>query len=208
VSEKLKKRLIGAVVLVALAAIFIPMLFNGGEQTEMPTFGTNLPPQPKQRFATIEVPLQIPPPKPVETRVVTTQQEAKAQERQEVKETAPSAPPKPTAARPATAETEKPFVVPPVKPQAVKPTLQPAVAVKPAGGWAVQLGSFEKSANALAFRDKVRKQGYAAFVEQQKGSSATVYRVRVGPEIKRETADALKAKLEKAGLKGVVMPHP
>ena len=72
----------------------------------------------------------------------------------------------------------------------------------------MQLGSVSKSSNALALRDKVRKKGYAAFVEQQKGTSGTNYRVRVGPEIERSEADALKLKLEKAGLKGVVMPHP
>jgi len=40
---RLKQRLVGAVVLVALAVIFIPMLFSGGRDMEMPVFGSNVP---------------------------------------------------------------------------------------------------------------------------------------------------------------------
>ena len=40
---RLKQRLLGAVVLVALAVIFIPMLLSGGRDMEMPVFGSNVP---------------------------------------------------------------------------------------------------------------------------------------------------------------------
>ena len=40
---RLKQRLIGAIVLVALAVIFIPMLLSGGREMEMPVFGSNVP---------------------------------------------------------------------------------------------------------------------------------------------------------------------
>ena len=40
---RLKQRLVGAVVLVALAVIFIPMLLSGGREMEMPVFGSNVP---------------------------------------------------------------------------------------------------------------------------------------------------------------------
>ena len=41
--SRLKQRLVGAVVLVALAVIFIPMLLSGGRDMEMPVFGSNVP---------------------------------------------------------------------------------------------------------------------------------------------------------------------
>ena len=40
---RLKQRLVGAVVLIALAVIFIPMLLSGGRNMEMPVFGSNVP---------------------------------------------------------------------------------------------------------------------------------------------------------------------
>ena len=40
---RLKQRLLGAVVLIALAVIFIPMLLSGGRDMEMPVFGSNVP---------------------------------------------------------------------------------------------------------------------------------------------------------------------
>lgn len=40
---RLKQRLVGAVVLIALAVIFIPMLLSGGREMEMPVFGSNVP---------------------------------------------------------------------------------------------------------------------------------------------------------------------
>ena len=42
---RLKQRLVGAVVLIALAVIFIPMLLSGGREMEMPVFGSNVPPR-------------------------------------------------------------------------------------------------------------------------------------------------------------------
>ncbi|MDH5370815.1 MAG: hypothetical protein OEW99_12370, partial [Gammaproteobacteria bacterium] len=41
--SRLKQRLTGAIVLVALAVIFIPMLLSGGRDMEMPVFGSNVP---------------------------------------------------------------------------------------------------------------------------------------------------------------------
>jgi DedD protein len=78
-----------------------------------------------------------------------------------------------------------------------------------ASGWVVQVGSFSSSNNARALRDKLRKQGHASFVESVKGNSGTVYRVRVGPEVSRDSAERLRKQLkEVAGLKGLVQTYP
>ena len=63
-------------------------------------------------------------------------------------------------------------------------------------GWAVQLGSFSVQKNALNLRDKLRKNGHASFVEEYKRNGKTSYRVRVGPELTRDLAVALKKKLK------------
>lgn len=43
--EKFKHRLIGAIVLMALAVIFVPMIFSGSE-TERRSYTTDIPPAP------------------------------------------------------------------------------------------------------------------------------------------------------------------
>ena len=45
---RLKQRLVGAIVLVALGVIFIPMLLSGGRDMEMPVFGSNVPERTKE----------------------------------------------------------------------------------------------------------------------------------------------------------------
>jgi DedD protein len=73
----------------------------------------------------------------------------------------------------------------------------------------VQVGSFSQSANALALRDKLRKNGFTAFVEKYQERGTSSYRVRVGPELKRETAEKQLAQLKtKFQLKGIVMGQP
>ena len=60
-----------------------------------------------------------------------------------------------------------------------------------------------------ALRDKLRAQGYAAFVDGVTVGDARSYRVRVGPVVSRDKAEALKTRLDKVlKTKTVVMPHP
>ena len=107
---------------------------------------------------------------------------------------------------------------PPVSDPAIsKPKVAPApVAVKkPAAkkpivsGWVVQLGSFSVQKNALKLRDRLRKKGHASFVEEYNRNGKTSYRVRVGPELTRELADALKQKLKaETKIDGLVITFP
>lgn len=78
----------------------------------------------------------------------------------------------------------------------------PAVAVThkkiaPAKAWVVQLGSFGDAAKAKSLEKQLHAKGFTVFSHTNKTSIGTMTRVFVGPEIKREKADALKTKLEK-----------
>jgi DedD protein len=90
---------------------------------------------------------------------------------------------------------------------AIKEASKPAATEDPVS-WVVQVGSFSQSRNALALRDKLRKNGFTAFVEKYRDKGKSSYRVRVGPELKRENAEKqlqrLKSKLQ---LKGIVMGY-
>ncbi len=72
--------------------------------------------------------------------------------------------------------------------------------------FAVQLAAFadDKGANALA--NKLKKTGYAAYVEPVQTSRGTLWRVRVGGYASRPEADAARVKLKDEGYSGIVAP--
>lgn len=199
-NEKLKQRLVGAVVLVSLAVIFIPMLLDGGERTSMPMFGSNIPDKPDYTFEPLDIPLQ-----PVTTVAESRPQlidkpedpvPGKAAEPQEKPKVAEATPP-------AVPRTNKETVVSGAKPDASVPTAKPDQVA-----WVVQVGSFSQSTNALALRDKLRAKGFTAFVEKLKTNGDTIYRVRIGPELNKTKADQERQRLQRVmGMKGIVMGH-
>ena len=125
----------------------------------------------------------------------------------------PPEPAKPVAVKPAPAAATPAPVAKPVV-NAPKPVAPAAatVATKPAAsnvGFAVQLGAFSQAADANALRDKLRANGFNAFVQQVKTDKGTLSRVRVGPVASRADADALKSQVAaKSGIQGMVSPHP
>jgi len=222
----LKQRLIGAIVLISLAVIFLPMVFTGrGEQEKK--FESSIPPEPVYEITApqVSVPLPVPPESmqkvPLSEPVDQDQQmplaeiiakqtttraepEAKADSPPEVStppevakvETAPPLAPPTTAAPKAEPVVEN-------KPEIQKETqpkseakAAPTVEPSDVTGWVVQVGSFSKQANAEQLRDKLRKLGMASFVVTGVSDNQTVYRVRVGPEVDRKEAEKLQAKIK------------
>jgi DedD protein len=84
----------------------------------------------------------------------------------------------------------------------------PPVHASPArvDGFVVQLAAFadDKGANSLA--TKLKKAGYAAFVEPVHTSRGTLWRVRVGGYGSKPEADAARVKLKGEGFSGIVAP--
>ena len=185
---RLKQRLVGAVVLIALAVIFIPMLLSGGRDMEMPVFGSNVP----ERSAEITniKHIDIKEMQKTERHPINPKRIPIAKGLPEPKIV------KKKNTKPITETTAKPSE--PEKKPVVKGTV-----------WAVQVGSFNNRSNALGLKDKLRKKKIHAFVERIMKNNKAVYRVRVGPEITRKKADALKLKLKKEfKLSGLVVKHP
>ena len=199
----LKQRLVGAVVLVSLAVIFIPMILDGRDPTVNYITKSNIPPKPERDFVSRIIPLN---PSPVPQPEVLSE--------------APAAASVQVDTPPAETDTEKPAEKPTAPKPVAKPrsepeaevVAKPEIVVKPKTGlsaWAVQVGSFSSKENAYALRDKLRKQGFTVFVDTLYSKDTPVFRVRVGPEIKREQADALQAKLAKQlKAKPIVVQHP
>jgi DedD protein len=86
------------------------------------------------------------------------------------------------------------------------PAAASAAAPEKVEGFVVQLAAFadDKGANALA--NKLKKSGYAAFVQPVETSRGTLWRVRVGGYGSRPEADAARVTLKGEGYSGIVAP--
>ncbi|PHS71990.1 MAG: sporulation-like protein [Cycloclasticus sp.] len=154
--QPLKQRLIGAVILISLAVIFVPMLIGNKPNSSQPF--------------SIEIPE---PPKNIDSRILVLPE----QEKEELAEVSIS--------KDAVVEIKKPTI----------PAPPPKKSVEGLTAWVVQVGSFSDQKNADALSTKLKSAGFSAFVEQMAGKSGDVYRVRIGPELSKEKADAMKLTL-------------
>lgn len=183
----MKQRLTGAVVLISLAVIFLPMFLAGRDEPSMDDI--QIPPKPEDMsnmptitgdIALHEEAMSTPPVRqkvietPVTKEVPKTERPQKEELTQEAQDLAQKAP-------------EKEASVP---------------------AWVVQVGSFSSDRNAIELRDRLRKLKFSAYVEELKSGQTKVYRVRVGPELSEKRAQTLKNSLHKeAQLDGVIMKH-
>lgn len=209
-----KQRIVGAIVLVALAVIFIPMILPGHRDLGFNDAGSPIPPKPAELENLKVLELEKPQPAPAPREIVRTpiderSPETPAAEQQPTTEAITSPAPeteKPEIQKPET-ETPTQTTETPATPKTDEPEPAPATAPK---AWAVQVGSFTQRENAMKLRDKLRSKGFKSFVEQITSSGKTFYRVRVGPEVSRDKAVALQKDLQ-AKMKlqdSRVVPHP
>lgn len=203
---QLKQRLVGAVVLVALAVIFVPMLLPGKGDLSGSIEGSNIPPEPDYRFPPVKPAPSAPVMTPAPVAPLGEKMQADSNDGDAGKDVAKKESLKSPANVVKTTKAAK--VIKTSKAPAAK---KPPVKTKPnkVSGWIVQVGSFSDSKNAKGLRDKLRKLGHASFVEKIKGKSGMVYRVRVGPELTRKSAEKLSQRLAKeAQLTGLVQAYP
>lgn len=123
---------------------------------------------------------------------------------------APASPPSPPAVVPAQADREEGprSLLPPSSgtdlagapvdntPYAAPP---PAYAAPVSGGYFVQVGAFSDLSNAHRVRDTIGAAGPVVVDVRQAASGAELFRVRVGPYVSREEADAARRTLSSMG---------
>ena len=192
-----KQRIIGAIVLVALAVIFIPILLPGHRDLGFSETESHIPPKPAELENLKVLELEKPLPAPAPREIVRTPIDERSPPAPKTESETPAVEPKPAAA-------DKKVSTPPAsqEPKSDTPTTAKA--------WVVQVGSFSKRDNALRLRDQLRSKGYKTFVEQISTADKTFYRVRVGPVVTRDNALALQKELQaKMKLPDTkVMSHP
>ncbi|TMU71082.1 SPOR domain-containing protein [Pseudomonas fluorescens] len=201
-----KQRMVGALVLVALAVIFLPMLFSRQDEQRQVTVEAPAAPQapamPQVQMETVAVPE----PQALPQEPVPTDEEV-------AEDTAPAAPVAPAPTAPI-------MITKPVAPPAVaKPIPAPAQPITAASSkpdttqsrvdanglsvsWSVQLASLSSRASAESLQKTLRSQGYNAYIRSADGKN----RVFVGPLIERAEADRLRDLLgRQQNLKGFVV---
>jgi DedD protein len=204
-----KQRMVGALVLVALAVIFLPMLFSRQDEQRQVTVEAPTAPQapavPKVQVEPVVVPEpQALPQEPVPSDDEIAQQEAPSTAIAPSVRVAPAPAAKPVA--PAPAPVNKPTVAPsqPITAAPGKPdTTQSRVDANGLSvSWSVQLASLSSRESAESLQKSLRSQGYNAYIRTADGKN----RVFVGPLIERAEADRLRDLLSRQqNLKGFVV---
>ncbi len=186
--QQLKQRLVGAVVLVSLAVIFIPVILEGPDDEWEPR--TQTIPQPPQLdfHAGMDLPL---PDTEDESDAGPAEATPGQAEPARVQEDSRDATPVPasTISEPAPVTTPAKATTPAAREEPAPASL--------ADGWYAQVGSFSQQANAVRLRDRLTKSGYSAHLQQTDSGKGSSYRVLAGPEQGREDAEKLLRKLIK-----------
>lgn len=206
--QRVKQRLIGAVILVALGVIFIPMLLQGPVERDRG-----------------DVPIEIPP-RPRVTPVPDIPKADALYEPAPGQQLAENPPPVNAAITDTDAGVKMSSPMPAGKSSSPATVSKSAVSADSAGeggrtaaahggnaadatpsaAWAVQVGSFQDRDNARALRQELQKSGFSTYVEQTRYERKPLFRVRVGPVAGRGEAEQLAARVhEVRGVEAMVV---
>lgn len=210
--SRLKQRLIGAAVLVALAVIFLPMLVQGpAPDSGVSDVPLSMPDAPRADYQTRDLPLVTPGNTPDGGAVGMTQAPASVAPLPAAASSAPAAageiasPAAPIAPADAAA-TAKADVTPTPSQDAPLPP------VTAAGDYAVSVGTYATSAAADAVVASLRAARLPGYREAAVAGGQPAWRVRIGPYATRAQAEAARlhaAQLrESASARVVVLDAP
>lgn len=197
--QNLKQRLVGALVLLSAAVIFLPLIFDGRKEQETYT-DIQIPEEP---VVTLDV---------TEPEVdVTRFEEVKKRIDQERAAIAPSEESlnEPVASLP---EVKKPVVaaredVAQIKQQSEQKT-KPQGTDRMAENYTIQLAAFSSKENAEKLHKQLIAKNYKAYIQKGTSGGKTLYRVFVGPQLRKNRAALIADALNKEfKLKGMVVRY-
>ncbi len=189
----MKRRLVGAVVLVALAVIAIPTLIGKRPAGGADRLDVELPPGELAPFDSRLLHDEIPGPETVIIAPATVVRPFQ------------TPPNPPTVVRKPVSPEPKPTKGPPEEPEPSETPPGPKLSA-----WVIQVGSFSQLDNASDLVGRLRQAGFDTMEpESAIVGGKTVYRVQVGPEADRRRAEQLVPKIKQvAKLTGTVMSYP
>jgi DedD protein len=201
----LKQRLLGAVVLIALAIIFVPMFLSGpAPQQTSETVNLAIPPAPDREFQNRVLPVDATPnaaksAEPGAAQPVTNTPLATVETPPPPAEIPQPTEPVPTTPAPADAKPETPPAPAPATP-APKPEAPTAADKAPGraanGRFYVHLGVYTVARNADDLVASLKQGGLPAFTEASEAQGKAASRVRVGPYEDRAAAEAVRLRIK------------
>ena len=177
---RMKYRIVGILVIIALAVIVVPMFFSrSGINTNEPKLSQKIPNPPAKPQTELQLPQE---PKTVDL----TQQQ--------------------TLTSPGQTQQQSPVITTkPVIHTVKKPTHPVLAKVK---AFSIQLGTFADSQNAKTLVKKLRHAGFTAYSKQITHDQKSLTRVLIGPVVKRKQAEKILKELQaKFNLKGIVVDY-
>lgn len=197
--QSLKQRLVGAIVLISLAVIFMPLVFDG-QQARIDTQEYAIPEKPiivmksvdfepvKEAASTIDASIiDIDELKAASALASTQQEQVEA-----------------VAEHPETKATVEAYVA---EEKVIDQQIQSAPKTEPvdlADAWIIQVGAFSSAENAQKLRDTLIKDGYSAYLQKVDGLN----KLYVGPEIRKYRLEQQKTDLEnKYKLKVLILKY-
>lgn len=175
-----RRRLIGAIALVMLLVVFVPMVLDSEPRPPRSEPNATIPPR------DTAPPLPAPPAAAPSTAAAPAKAGAQSD--------APKA---------AVVETPKPGAPAKVEVPAAKSADAPKLQ-----GFAVQVGAFRDEDKLKQSREKLAAAGVAHYTERLDSKAGPLTRLRAGPFATREQAEATLAKLKRATIDGKVVPLP
>ena len=182
-----RRRLVGAIALVLLAVIVLPMVFDPEPRTSAPPVSVRIPGEDDSGFAPKVVP-KVPAPKPAPKEAVPAKPEppkaeAPKPEPAKVEEAGPAPKPAPAEARPAESERAR------------------AEAALANVEFIIPVAALSNAAKVKELTAQLAAAKLPYYTEPIATKSGTVTRVRAGPFPNREAADKALQAIKKLGIK-------
>lgn len=212
--RRARRRLIGAVTLVTVMVVVLPMVLDGESRQSGQDIAINIPsPGSSGEFASRSVPAPVQPkpvpatPHPQAEKAVQAQAPAETQAPQVTPTVSPAKAAEPVKVPAAAASAEPAPADKEPAPQPKHKDEKPAAATpkQESVPYVIQLGAFANQANAKERQSKLTALKVKFYTETVKTPSGDKLRVRAGPYATRQEAERVQAKLKAAGIQdGVV----
>lgn len=196
--RRVKERLVGASILVAIAVLVVPELLSGPKPAAPPPAPNAIAPQPIRNVTVDLATSKAPAASEAEPPVAAPPPTAGAASGADSGRPGPGASAAAASAAAAAQSSAAPSAAASTHAGAA-PVETPAHSPISAARWALQLGSFANRANADNFVHKLKAQGLTAYASSSGSGQSLRYRVRIGPLADREAADREAAKLKSLG---------
>jgi DedD protein len=202
-----KHRIAGAIILVSLAVIFVPMLLDETEPPPENQSLTEIPVRDEPETKVVISPV-TPGDAPVAEPTASPQPLPALTEQAVVDTTPKMVTVKPDEPKPAVTKAADKSDSPSAKPKTVvAKSGEPAPRVS--HGWVVQVGTFANADNAARLRDQLKQKGFTVDSEATLIDGKKAMRLSVGPYRDKPAATKAQAQLKKdLNINGMVLAYP